>query len=102
MSRRSVTRYLIKLGDSLITWKSKKRTTVSRSSAESEYKSMTTTLSEIIWLLGLLRELGLPINQPVIMYSDSKATMQIAINPVYHERTKHIEIDCHFIREMIL
>ncbi|XP_055814230.1 secreted RxLR effector protein 161-like [Solanum dulcamara] len=57
MSRRSVTGYLIKLGNSLITWKSKKQINVSRSSTESEYRSLATTLSEIIWLSGLLKEL---------------------------------------------
>lgn len=52
--------------------------------------------------MGLLKELGLNIHKLVDIYSDSKATTQIAVNPVYHERTKHVEIDCHFIRENIM
>lgn len=63
---------------------------------------MGTTLSEIIWLSGLLKELEIKINQPIDIYSDSKAAMQIAANSAYHERTKHIEIHCHFIREKIV
>lgn len=97
-----VTRYLIKLGDSLIIWKSKKQTVVSRISTEAEYKSIASIVAELIWLVGLLKEIGIEIQTLVELFSDSKTTMQIATNLVYHERTKHIKIVCHFIREKIL
>ena len=100
-ARRSVTGYLVKFGDSLLTWKSKKQTTISKSSAEAEYRSMAAIVSELIWIIGLMKELGVNLKLPVDIYSDNKASIQIAANPVYHERTKHIEIDCHFIREKI-
>ena len=100
-TRRSVTGFLIKHGESLISWKSKKQTTVSRSSAESEYRSMASTVSELVWIIALYKELGEEIHLPVKLFCDSKAALQIAANPVYHERTKHIEVGCHFIREKI-
>ncbi|XP_019251165.1 PREDICTED: uncharacterized protein LOC109230090 [Nicotiana attenuata] len=102
ISRKSVTGYLIKIGDSLVAWKSKKQTTVSRSSAEDEYRSIAATVAELIWLQGLMKEIGMEVALPIEIYSDSKAAIQITANPVYHERTKHIEIDCHVIREKIV
>jgi len=101
LTRRSVTGYMVKIGKSLVSWKAKKQTTVSKSSAEAEYRSLASAVSELVWLLGMLKEVGADIKLPVQVYSDSKAAIQIAANPVYHERTKHIEIDCHFIRERL-
>ena len=62
---------------------------------------MTSTVSEITWLLGLFKKLGVDVQLPITIFSDSKSTIQLAANPVLHERTKHIEIDCHFIRDKI-
>lgn len=59
------------------------------------------TTTELIWLLGLLKDLGVNIAKPVKVYSDSKVALQIAVNPVFHERIKHIKIDCHFVREKV-
>ncbi|KAL4383796.1 hypothetical protein GQ457_15G022840 [Hibiscus cannabinus] len=80
---------------------SKKQSTIVRSSAESEYRSMAMTTSELVWLKGLLEELRVKNVGPVKLYCDNKAALHIAANLVYHERTKHIEIDCHSIREKI-
>lgn len=62
---------------------------------------MATAVSELVWIVALLKELGSEVEQPAVVYSDSKAALQIAASPVFHERTKHIEIDCHFIRQKI-
>lgn len=60
---------------------------------------MSTACSEIIWLRGLLAELGFSLSQPTTLHADNTSAIQIASNPVYHEHTKHIEVDCHFIRK---
>ncbi|XP_047257055.1 uncharacterized protein LOC107850820 isoform X4 [Capsicum annuum] len=87
--------------ESLISWKSKKQDCVSKSSTEAEYRAMSTACSEIMWLRGLLAEIGFPQSNPTPLHADNTSVVQIAINSVYHERTKHIEVDCHYIREAV-
>nr|XP_016497728.1 PREDICTED: uncharacterized mitochondrial protein AtMg00810-like [Nicotiana tabacum] len=101
LTRKYVIGFFIMYGDSLVSWKSKKQSTISRSSAESEYRSIASTVVEIVWILGLFKDIGVPVALLVTIHTDSKAAIQIAANPVFQERTKHIEIDCHFIREKI-
>lgn len=74
---------------------------MSRSSAEAEYRSMAFVVAEVTWIIGLFKELDMPVPSPVAIHCDSTAAIQIASNPVFHERTKHTDIDCHFIREKI-
>ena len=94
-SRRSVIGYLILLRSSPISWKSKKQGTVSRSSSEAEYRAMAHVASEVTWIVRLLQELGINNLTPVTLNCDNQSAIHIAHNPVFQERTKHIEIDCH-------
>ncbi|XP_019267480.1 PREDICTED: uncharacterized protein LOC109244791 [Nicotiana attenuata] len=87
--RRPVTRYLVKFGNALVSWKSKKQMTVSRSSVVAEFRSIASCAAEVTWMIGLFKELGVKIQQPISLICDSKAAIQIAANPIFRERTKH-------------
>ena len=84
VSRQSLSGYFITLRGSLISWSSKKQPTVSRSSAEAEYRSMAFTTSELVWLRSFLASLGIFV-PPMKLYCDSQAALHIAHNPVFHE-----------------
>uniref|UniRef100_A0A2N9H2N5 Uncharacterized protein n=1 Tax=Fagus sylvatica TaxID=28930 RepID=A0A2N9H2N5_FAGSY len=99
--RKSTTGYCTFIGGNLVTWKSKKQSVVARSSAEAEYRAMAHTTCELTWLRTVLQEFGLLTQGPTPLYCDNQAAIHIVSNPVFHERTKHIEVDCHFVRSKV-
>ncbi|GJX91769.1 uncharacterized mitochondrial protein-like protein [Tanacetum coccineum] len=100
-TRRSTYGYSIYLGGNLVSWSAKKQPTVSRSSCESEYRAMANTAAEIVWITHLLQELhALPPDRPTLL-CDNKSALFMTQNPVSHKRAKHIDLDYHFIRELV-
>ncbi|KAK9681638.1 hypothetical protein RND81_10G017000 [Saponaria officinalis] len=98
---KSLSGYCIFLGKSLISWKTKKQKTVSKSTTEAEYRSMSYATSEVVWVENILQDLRVCVPKPIPLYCDNKAATHIAQNPVFHERTKHLDIDCHYVRDKL-
>nr|GEW58883.1 ribonuclease H-like domain-containing protein [Tanacetum cinerariifolium] len=94
--------YCVFLNNSFVSWKSKKQNTFSKSSTDVEYKALASVTSEVTWILNFLKDLQIENILPVSLHCDSNSTIKIVANPVFHERTKHLEIDLHFVREKIL
>ena len=86
------------IGSNLIFWKSKKQD-VARSSAEAEFRVIVLATCELIWLKHFIQELRYGKDEQMKLICDNQAALHISFNLVFHEKTKHIEVDCHFIRE---
>jgi hypothetical protein len=97
--RRSTSGYFTFVGGNLVSWKSKKQKVVALSSAEAEFRGMSKGLCELLWLRRLLTEIGFPPSVEMNLFCDNKAAIAISQNPVQHDRTKHVEVDRHFIKE---
>jgi hypothetical protein len=89
------------LGSNLISWQSKKQPTIARSSTESEYKAVANATAEMMWFRSLLSELGFSLSHLADLWCDNIGVVYLSANPVLHARTKHIELDYHFVRELV-
>jgi hypothetical protein len=100
--RRSTSGFMFSFGSGAVSWSSKKQPTVALSSTEAEYRGAAIAACEVVWLQKLLSDLGQSVDAPVVIYCDNISSILLANNPVYHARTKHIEVHYHFIREKVL
>ncbi|GKF72071.1 ribonuclease H-like domain-containing protein, partial [Tanacetum coccineum] len=89
------------LGNNLLSWSSKRQFTLSRSSVEAEYRGVANAVAETCWLRNLLRELHTLLATATLVYCDNVSAVYLSSNPVQHQRTKHIEIDIHFVRDLV-
>ncbi|GKB52103.1 ribonuclease H-like domain-containing protein, partial [Tanacetum coccineum] len=100
-TRRSNSGYCVFLGNNLLSWSSKRQPTLSRSSTEAEYRGVANAVTKTCWLRNLLRELHTPLSSDALVYCDNVSVVYLSCNPVQHQRTKHIEIDIHFVRDLV-
>ena len=100
-TRRSTSGYVNKFGNSTITWCSRRQATVAKSSTEAEYVSLSAATQEIIWLRRLFDSLGVHSDSPTKIYEDNQGAIDISKNPKHHDRTKHIDVCHHFVRERV-
>ncbi|GJW67670.1 ribonuclease H-like domain-containing protein [Tanacetum coccineum] len=100
-TRRSISGYCVFLGNNLLFWSSKRQPTLSRSSAEAEYRGVANVVAETCWLRNLLRELHTSLSPATLVYCDNVSAVYLSCNPVQHHRTKHIEINIHFVRDLV-
>jgi len=100
-TRRSTSGYAVFLGYNLVSLSSKRQNTISRSSAEAEYRAVANGVAEATWLHQVLLELHAPLRRAALVYCDKISAVYMTSNPVQHQPTKHIEIDLHFVRERV-
>lgn len=102
LTRRSTTGMCIFLGSNCVSWSSEKQNTVAKSSAEAEYRALASLAAELTWITYILKDIGVSLLSPPVMLTDNLSALHLTANPVLHARTKHIELDYHFVREKVV
>jgi hypothetical protein len=93
--------FAVYLGANLVSWSTRKKPTISRLSIEAEYKSLVNATTEIIWVESILDELGVKRSMKAILWCDNFGATYLSVNPIFHARMKHLEVDYHFVREHV-
>jgi hypothetical protein len=101
-TRRSTIGYIVFMSINPLTWVSKKQSTVSRSSIEAKYRALASCATEVSWLRMVLHDLGISLWSPPTLWYDNVSAFALSSNSVFHARTKHIEVDYHFIRDCVV
>ncbi|KAM2686201.1 hypothetical protein EV2_009117 [Malus domestica] len=101
-TRRSTTGHVFRIGSGVVSWCSKRQPTVSLSTTKAEYKAVAIAAQENAWLVQLMGDLYQLVDYPVPLYCDNQSAIRLAENPIFHARTKHVEVHYHFIREKVL
>ncbi|MCO5614959.1 hypothetical protein L7F22_069245 [Adiantum nelumboides] len=102
MDRKSISGYAFSIGNGMKSWSSKNQPTIALSSTEAKYCGVALAAHEESWLRVLMADFGFDNLDSVIIYCDNISSIMLAKNPLYHARTKHIEVHYHFIREKVL
>ncbi|GJT72124.1 ribonuclease H-like domain-containing protein [Tanacetum coccineum] len=102
VTRNSITGYSVFLGNNVLSWKSKKQSVLAKYSIEAQYRAMNSVTCEVIWIMKILNELNVKVSLPITINCDNSSAIQIAANLVFHEKTKHIEIELFFLREKVV
>ncbi|CAN6726304.1 unnamed protein product [Malus baccata var. baccata] len=100
-TRRSITGYVVYLGNNPVSWQSKKQCSVSRSSTEAEYKALAHTVADVAWVRGILKDLEVFLSLPPTIHCDNMSAIALTANPVFHSRIKHLDTNFHFVRERV-
>ena len=101
MDRKSTSRYCFSLGSTMISWSSKKRSSIAQSTTEVEYITASNASREAVWLRKLLSGLFQERLETTVIHCDNQSCLKLTENPVFHDRSKHIEMKYHFIRDMV-
>jgi len=99
--RKSTSGYIVFLGTTPVSWKSGKQRTVARSSAEAEYKALADGTAEVLWLHYLLTNLCFSPSSVTTIWCNNLGATYLSANPIFHARTKHVEVDYHFVRDRV-